>query len=653
MEQSRPPFIGAATDPGLERTENQDHMDRVSLPYGELLLVADGMGGHAGGATASRLALQEIRRYVESCAVEPNNADSLREMLYYAIMRANESVFQYWQTRPELKGMGTTLVAALVVDGLAWVAHVGDSRIYLVEGSAGRVTRDHTAVQDRMDHGILTVEEAKNHPDRHILSRAIGHKPEVEPEVRMGPIDLKPGASLLLCSDGLCDVVTDEEIGDVVLTSSPQKACEALIRLANQRGGPDNITVMIYRQPGGRLRSRSTQAVRRTFRKKVLGLSLLVWLAVAAALAAVALGAFLMWPKMEGAGEDEKDRGPATVKEAPTGKAGKEKHQVPGATQPQAQEPESERVETAVDEGEDPRQRDVEEGAGTAPAAKGVPGGLRVVLEDGGKQQPTSEARKEESGKREVKRVQSGTAVGARCDTAGVKPEDQAVAKEFCERVEDAYRQSAVWDAEEGFKSADRFRKQNLQIASRYEHTARKLARHCTDARLQTIAIQAATNCRDACKLTLEGLRLDQPDVVHAWLELDRKEAIEKLGGKCLDKDQSVKCGLLRKKLGRPEPSQQSAQPSPTPTGGSPMQPKQTGAATVPSKEPPAKPVEEGTPAAKDGEEGGRNVITDPAAPEKPAGGTDVEKKKEEKKKEKKKEKKSPPKSDPLDLGGE
>jgi protein phosphatase len=647
MSQARPPLIGAATDPGLERTENQDHMDRVSLPYGELLLVADGMGGHAGGATASRLALQEVRRYAESCAVEPNNADSLREMLYYATTRANEAVYQYWQTRPELKGMGTTLVAALVVDDLAWVAHVGDSRIYLIEGSAGRVTRDHTAVQDRMDHGILTADEAKSHPDRHILSRAIGHKPEVEPEVRMGPIDLKPGASLLLCSDGLCDVVTDEEIGDVVLTRPPQEACQALIRLANQRGGPDNITVMICRQPGGKLRSRSTQMVRRTFRKKVLGLSLLVWLAVAAALAAVALGAFLLWPRGEGEGTGDKERGPATVKQAPAGKTAKEKPPEPGAVQPDqptdesAEEPDQPAAAGAGEPEPTQPEQVPSEAAGETPE----PAGGIIVL-DGGKQPVTTGKKPEKTSGAGTKPLKAREV--SHCSTAGVRPEDLPKAKEFCEGIEDAYRQSAVWDAEEKFKSADRFRKQNPQIAAQYEPTAKKLARHCIDARLQTIAVQAATNCRDACKLTLEGLRLDQPDVAHAWLELDREEALQKLGSKCLDKDQSVKCGLLRKKLGRPEPTQQSAQPAPDASSGGTTPPR----APVPAKpaappEPPQpKPAESGKAGPVEGGGAGRTEITDPGAPEaKPTEGAG------KKPETKKNGGASPEKSDPLDFG--
>ena len=227
---------GSATDVGRVRSNNQDS-SLVALP---LFAVADGMGGHAAGEVASRLALDTLRNSV---------TDQSLESLVAGVKLANTRVFEMSHTDPSMRGMGTTLcaVALVIIDGherLA-VVNVGDSRVYVLqEGAFIQVSEDHSLVESMVRQGTITPEQAKVHPQRNILTRALG----IDGEVGVDSWEVAPfsGDRYLLCSDGLFNEVTDDRIAEILTeTEDPQEAAEILVRMANEGGGRDNITVVI------------------------------------------------------------------------------------------------------------------------------------------------------------------------------------------------------------------------------------------------------------------------------------------------------------------------------------------------------------------------------------------------------------------------
>ena len=233
------------TDVGRARSENQDACAEFPGPSGaRLLAVADGMGGHQGGATASRITIETLG---EVFARTPNpSGETLRE----AFETANERVHRDAQTHSELRGMGTTCVALLFgADGSAWVAHVGDSRAYrLRDGILVPLTADHSTVGELVRLGKLTPDEAAVHPRRNEILRSIGAEPSVNVDV--APVEVRAGDQYLLCSDGLSGLVADPEMGAVLLREGPEEATRTLVDLANERGGPDNVTVIVTAVPG-------------------------------------------------------------------------------------------------------------------------------------------------------------------------------------------------------------------------------------------------------------------------------------------------------------------------------------------------------------------------------------------------------------------
>lgn len=239
-------FVASLTDVGRVRSVNEDSCDSFLRSDGtRLLVVADGMGGHRGGAVASREALATIAStFTENSTVDPAS------LLVRAIERANERVFSLARQDPELAGMGTTVVAFLLdAEGRGAVAHVGDSRAYRLRG--GRLealTSDHSVVAEMLQRGVLTAEEAAFHPRRNEILRSVGVLPDVE--VDLAAVEVAPDDWFLLCSDGLCGVVSDAEIEEVLVhTRSPEAAVAALVDLANDCGGPDNVTVQILAIP--------------------------------------------------------------------------------------------------------------------------------------------------------------------------------------------------------------------------------------------------------------------------------------------------------------------------------------------------------------------------------------------------------------------
>lgn len=241
--------IGNLSDVGRERTENQDYFgyfepqdDREFNEKGRLIIVADGMGGHTGGRTASRLAVEIVKNHYLT-DTDHNIPDFLRQ----AIEKANEAIYQKAEDDTSLKGMGTTCTSMVIHEGIAYIAHVGDSRIYQVRNNQiKQITQDHSWVQQMLQDGMLTPAEAIDHPKSNVIMRSVGPNPSVDVD-SYNPIRLQVGDVYLLCSDGLTGLINDNEILKILSTNKPQPACRELVDLANQRGGHDNITVQVVR----------------------------------------------------------------------------------------------------------------------------------------------------------------------------------------------------------------------------------------------------------------------------------------------------------------------------------------------------------------------------------------------------------------------
>lgn len=231
------------TDAGRTRDRNEDYYGHWQQDGRDLFVVADGMGGERGGGVASRTAVLAVKAVFAQSAGLSGSA-----LLADAIRAANTRCLQVQQEQEAYRGMGTTLDLLLVEKerGRAWWGHVGDSRILLVrDGKAEQLTRDHTVVQQLVDQGLVSPEAALDHPKRHVLSRVVGRDASLEADIPPEPQQLKTGDVLVLCTDGLVDVVNADEIGSVVQTSTPEVACEKLVDLANDRGGHDNITLQV------------------------------------------------------------------------------------------------------------------------------------------------------------------------------------------------------------------------------------------------------------------------------------------------------------------------------------------------------------------------------------------------------------------------
>ena len=240
------------TDVGRKRKHNEDAY-LVDTERG-LFVVADGMGGHAAGEVASRITVESMQEFIgtsddTSDSSWPfgygNRVSSSGNRLTAAVERANEKVMRAVANRPELKGMGTTVVAALVDAERATLVHVGDSRAYLFrEGDLRRLTDDHSWVQEQVNAGILSEDEAKSHPLKNVVTRALGGSPHVS--VDLIEVPLRGGDRFLLCSDGLTGMVADDEIHGLLVTETlPEIAVRKLVDLANERGGVDNIPSIV------------------------------------------------------------------------------------------------------------------------------------------------------------------------------------------------------------------------------------------------------------------------------------------------------------------------------------------------------------------------------------------------------------------------
>lgn len=236
------------TDVGCKRDRNEDaFLINEEL---RLFLVADGMGGHAGGQHASALAVNTVEERVAEMSMPGSSAagadpvEQVRQRLAEAVRAAGRRIHQWAAEHPEFRGMGTTLVAVLVHGPNAYVANVGDSRVYLLrEGHVQQLTEDHSLVAQSIREGLITEEEARTHRMRNVITRALGFNEDVEVDVLVHA--LQRDDRLLLCSDGLSGKVEDGELGEVVRTHDLDGGARALVGLACARGGDDNVTVVL------------------------------------------------------------------------------------------------------------------------------------------------------------------------------------------------------------------------------------------------------------------------------------------------------------------------------------------------------------------------------------------------------------------------
>ncbi len=250
--------VSSQSDIGCLRQNNEDSLgywepedDQLFLRKGRLAVVADGMGGYEGGQEASRLAVETLMAVYRDFG-----GDDPQVALVEALQAAHEQIRQYSLAHPELRGMGTTCTAAAIVravnggaeyDALYYV-HVGDTRLYLIrDGQITKVTRDHSYVGRLVEAGMISPQEAEHHPQRNILTAALGTNPDLVMDSPGHPEPLRPEDVLLICSDGLWGQVSDAEILNAVTNQSAEQAGRELIELARKRGGPDNITVQILR----------------------------------------------------------------------------------------------------------------------------------------------------------------------------------------------------------------------------------------------------------------------------------------------------------------------------------------------------------------------------------------------------------------------
>jgi PPM family protein phosphatase len=254
MDLSNTLEIASATDPGMVRSHNEDSV--AADPVNGLAVLADGMGGYNAGEVASGMATtviatemaQVLAKFPPHEQEEGEDKVVAERLLREQILKANTSIYQAAQSQPQYAGMGTTLVVCLFFDNRVMVAHIGDSRLYRLRGEEfTQVTRDHSLLQEQIDSGLITLEQAKFAQHKNLVTRALGIDPAVEPEIHEHRA--QSGDIYLLCSDGLCDMVSDEDIGMTVqaLGANLNLAAQQLVQMANDNGGRDNVSVILVR----------------------------------------------------------------------------------------------------------------------------------------------------------------------------------------------------------------------------------------------------------------------------------------------------------------------------------------------------------------------------------------------------------------------
>ena len=235
------------TDIGLVRKENQDaFLIREDMPSRHTVcVVCDGMGGAAGGRLASQIAVESFTAELEHILTRDMTPEQLREASSYAVSQANEAIREAARKNEEYRSMGTTLVAAVSYDGGAVITNVGDSRAYhITKTSITRVTKDHSLVERMVDRGDITAEEARRHPNRNLITRALGPDADAQCDGYICPMEA--GDHLLLCTDGLVNTVTDlEMLHEVLHRATPDECLVHLLEIARSQGAPDNVTAVL------------------------------------------------------------------------------------------------------------------------------------------------------------------------------------------------------------------------------------------------------------------------------------------------------------------------------------------------------------------------------------------------------------------------
>lgn len=248
--------IVTQTHTGMVRTQNEDSV--LANPLRGFVVLADGMGGYNAGEVASGMATALIGTHLEQAFAEgpdtrkAEDGKSWQHVLLQAeIARANTAIYQAAQSQPQYSGMGTTLVMGVFHDNLLTTAHIGDSRLYRLRGEEFRqITRDHSMLQEQIDAGMITPEQARTSQNKNLVTRALGVDPAVEPEIR--DYEVEPGDVYLLCSDGLNDMVDDDEIAMTLsaLSANLGLCASQLIEMANDHGGRDNVSVILVKVVG-------------------------------------------------------------------------------------------------------------------------------------------------------------------------------------------------------------------------------------------------------------------------------------------------------------------------------------------------------------------------------------------------------------------
>ena len=236
--------LGAVRDVGMCRKINEDNY--YAMPDGDFpyAIIADGMGGHKAGEIASMMVIDVIKNQLENKLSTEQDYVEAGEVIRHAFINANSIIYNYAKEHYKIMGMGTTASLAMIYIGKIITAHVGDSRIYKIDGNEiKQITKDHSYVQELVSMGKITPEEAKFHPKKNFITRAIGAEDTVKVDVNIRPYN---GEKILLCSDGLINFVSDEEIKDTMLEDNTlQENVEKLVQTANSRGGKDNITIVV------------------------------------------------------------------------------------------------------------------------------------------------------------------------------------------------------------------------------------------------------------------------------------------------------------------------------------------------------------------------------------------------------------------------
>lgn len=235
--------VSYGTDVGIVRSNNQDSLytHMFSKTCG-LFIVADGMGGHRGGKTASSIAIETVSEIIKNGFDKKLSSEDIRLLMTHAVKEANKIIFEKSCADEELSGMGTTIVVMLVINKTLYTVSVGDSRVYVcTKERLFRITTDHSLVANLVSKGIITEEEAKVHPHRNVITRAVGTDTDIEVDYFETPINKND--ILVACSDGLHNLVSDDEITKATLTYDDELSSK-LISMANERGGNDNVTVI-------------------------------------------------------------------------------------------------------------------------------------------------------------------------------------------------------------------------------------------------------------------------------------------------------------------------------------------------------------------------------------------------------------------------